>query len=65
MGMGAFIQSSKASAREVLFGSTSFMLLSILFVKSDSASRGKCHYHIMSASWPATDSHVTKPELMV
>lgn len=41
MGMGAFIQSEKASAREVLFGSTSFMLFSILLVKSGSVSSGR------------------------
>lgn len=41
MGMGAFIQSSKAHAREVLFGSTSFMLFSVLFVKSGSVGGGR------------------------
>ena len=37
MGMGAFIHSSKANSREVLLGSTSFILFSILFVHSGSA----------------------------
>ena len=41
MGMGAFIHSSKANAREVFFGSTSLMLFSILFVKSGLVGRGK------------------------
>lgn len=41
MGMGAFIQSAKASTREVLLGSTSLILFSILFVKSGSFGRGK------------------------
>ena len=51
MGMGAFIQSSKASAREVLLGSTSFMLFSILFVKSGSVGRGKQSISYHSTSW--------------